>query len=447
MEGRIEEGNIKGAIETISIEKAEKIIDQMKKCVCKIKGNKIGTGFFCQIKYQKEKIPVLMTYYHIIDDNYIENKKQINVYINETLKIININKKSKIYSSSNEKYDLMIIKLQKEEINNYFELDQNIFLDKSEISYEDQSIYILHYPNGGNISVSYGYGIKKDSQYDIRHLCNTNLCSSGAPILNLSNNKIIGIHKGCIQKSGNNLHNIGTFLKYPLKDLSKSKSNEINLKVKINPFDIDRDVYFLDDMGGLLDSKGIMHYHDHIKELNKNNTELYINNKKYEYKKFFRTNKEGIYSIKLKFNISLKNCSYMFYNCFNIIDIDFSHFNTENITNIECMFHSCHLKQFPDISNWNTKNVTNMKGLFYWCNSLQSIPDISKWNTEKVTKMSNIFYGCKSLQSLPDISKWNTKKVIKMNNIFSGCESLQSLPDISKWNTKKVTKMNNIFSG
>jgi len=52
MEGRIEEGNIKGAIETIPIEKAEKIIDQMKKCVCKIKGNKIGTWFFCQIKYQ-----------------------------------------------------------------------------------------------------------------------------------------------------------------------------------------------------------------------------------------------------------------------------------------------------------------------------------------------------------------------------------------------------------
>ena len=52
------------------------------------------------------------------------------------------------------------------------------------------------------------------------------------------------------------------------------------------------------------------------------------------------------YSIKLKFNISLKNCSYMFYNCFNIIDINFSHFNTENITNIECMFHSCHLNNF-----------------------------------------------------------------------------------------------------
>ena len=95
MDERIEEGNIKGSIETISIEKAEKIVVQMKKCVCKIKGSKTGTGFFCQIKYQGEKIPVLMTNYHIIDDNYIENKKQINVYINETLKIININKKVK----------------------------------------------------------------------------------------------------------------------------------------------------------------------------------------------------------------------------------------------------------------------------------------------------------------------------------------------------------------
>ena len=44
------------------------------------------------------------------------------------------------------------------------------------------------------------------------------------------------------------------------------------------------------------------HFHDNLKELNELNTELYINNKKYKYKKYFIPEKEGIYSILLKFN-------------------------------------------------------------------------------------------------------------------------------------------------
>ena len=40
---RFEEGLIKGAIGAISLQKAEIIIDQMKKYICKVFGDKIGT--------------------------------------------------------------------------------------------------------------------------------------------------------------------------------------------------------------------------------------------------------------------------------------------------------------------------------------------------------------------------------------------------------------------
>ena len=51
--------------------------------------------------------------------------------------------------------------------------------------------------------------------YNIKHACSTTKGSSGSPILNLSNNKVFGIHKeGSI--IGN--FNKGTFLKYPLND-------------------------------------------------------------------------------------------------------------------------------------------------------------------------------------------------------------------------------------
>ena len=77
--------------------------------------------------------------------------------------------------------------------------------------------YILHFPNSGNASISYGYGIEQISNYNIKHLCNTLPGSSGGPILSRLTNKIIGIHKGCIETiNKEDKYNIGTFLKFPL---------------------------------------------------------------------------------------------------------------------------------------------------------------------------------------------------------------------------------------
>ena len=73
----------------------------------------------------------------------------------------------------------------------------------------------MHYPDGGKPSVSFGYGFKRMNDYKIQHLCNTDNCSSGGPILNLSTNQIIGIHRGCIRSTNGELINFGTFLKFP----------------------------------------------------------------------------------------------------------------------------------------------------------------------------------------------------------------------------------------
>jgi len=47
------------------------------------------------------------------------------------------------------------------------------------------------------------------------HKCTTYEGSSGSPILNLQNNKVIGIHKECLIPFN---YNMGTLLKLPLKD-------------------------------------------------------------------------------------------------------------------------------------------------------------------------------------------------------------------------------------
>ena len=58
-------------------------------------------------------------------------------------------------------------------------------------------------------------------------MCNTEFCSSGSPILNLTTNKVIGIHCGAIlEKNKNTKYNIGVLLKYPLNVLNSMKINK-----------------------------------------------------------------------------------------------------------------------------------------------------------------------------------------------------------------------------
>ena len=102
------------------------------------------------------------------------------------------------------------------------------------IFYEGKSIYIIQYPKGQNgeeeACVSFGT-LNKINEYNIIHKCSTDSGSSGSPILNLKNNKIIGIHKGTPDFTKN--FNYGTLLKYTLNDFinqNKTKNNIIGEK-------------------------------------------------------------------------------------------------------------------------------------------------------------------------------------------------------------------------
>ena len=196
---------------------------QKKKCICQISGIKVGTGFFCKIPYKNELINVLITNYHIIDDNFLNNKENIELLINDKKipKRIRIDNNRKIYSS--EEYDIIIIKLKEvDEIHHFLELDNELFNYGSEIKYKLDYIYALHYPYGENALVSYSYGFENISKYEFEHRCNTEAGSSGSPILRLSSNKVIGIHKAFVKKKKINL---GTFLKYILMELNDIKSS------------------------------------------------------------------------------------------------------------------------------------------------------------------------------------------------------------------------------
>ena len=63
----------------------------------------------------------------------------------------------------------------------------------------------------------------------------------------------------------------------------------------------------------------------------------------------------------------------MFYNCYSLINIDFSNFNSQKITNISHMLYNCKSLKNINLSNFYTKNVTNMYGTFCGRESLTNI--------------------------------------------------------------------------
>ena len=308
------------------------ILDQMIHSICWIikKEKNYEIGFFINIKYKDKKIPVLMTKYNLIDKY---KDKNLNVIINNMTKIIKLG--DAIYQ--NREYNLTLVEIKLNEKNNikFIEIDDNIFNNEYENDYYKKPIYILQ-ENKKDISVSFGIieGIIKN---DIKYSCYINSNSKSLPIFDLENNKIIGIHQS---KSKYNkrilIKDIIKDFKEIFKNRIEGKKNEINLLINIDKSEINKEIYFMDNYDN---------YHNNLKELNDTNTELYINNIKYKYNKYFAPKNGGKYNIKIKININIKDCSYMFANCKNIENINLIDFNTDNIINIQYMFYGCDIKK------------------------------------------------------------------------------------------------------
>ena len=223
------------------------------------------------------------------------------------------------------------------------------------------------------------------------------------------------------------------------------KENKINLVLNIKKEDINKDIYFLDNTDNKVfinEKDKEEHHHDFMKELNESNVELYINNEKYKYQKYFTPTKEGIYEILLKFNINIKDCSFMFYNCSNIIDIDLSSFNSENVINMLSMFEGCSNLTNINLSEFNTKNVTKMNCMFVGCKKLSSI-DLSLFDTKKVESLFCMFQNCSNLTNI-NLSSFNAENVTNMAGMFYNCSKLEKI-DLSSFSSNKVSDMRYMF--
>ncbi len=273
-----------------------------------------------------------------------------------------------------------------------------------------------NYPNADKACISYGEGIEKIDENDIKHLCNTQKGSSGGPILSSLTNKVIGIHKGFIKEG----YNIGTFLKSVLDELNPS--NYIISDICVPEIkDINTDIKIIGSYG-----------------LDENECEIEIDDQLIPFNYYYKFKDVGYFTIKYSFSNNLTNTDNMFNGCSCIKNIDLSNLNTKNITSMNSMFKGCSSLMKVDLTKFNSQNVKDMSSMFYCCKSLKYL-DLSNFNTQNVTSMNSMFEGCLSLTNL-DLSNFNTQNVTSMNRMFEGCESLTNI-DLSNFNTQNIKDM------
>ena len=151
----------------------------------------------------------------------------------------------------------------------------------------------------------------------------------------------------------------------------------------------------------------------------------------------------GVFEFKIKFKKPINWINEVFREK-NIISIDFSNFNSSNVTNMEKMFHNCYILEKVNFNNFDTSKVEKMNSLFHGCSKLKEITGINKFNTTKVNNMEEMFLYCKELEYL-DLSNFDTSNVENMYSLFSGCSKLKEIKGINKFNTSKVRNMGSMF--
>ena len=143
----------------------------------------------------------------------------------------------------------------------------------------------------------------------------------------------------------------------------------------------------------------------------------------------------------LEWNTNLKTCEYMFSYLNNILEIDFSNFDSSEVTNMDYMFYECVDLQNINFTNFNTSSTKSMSYMFGHLN-VTSL-DLSHFDTSKVENMSNMFYICEEIISL-NLANFDTSSVTSMSSMIISLKKLEYL-DISNFDTSKVTDMSFMF--
>ena len=467
--------------ESYSLLLSKNRIFTINKSLCRVaiqskKDESNGIGFFMNIK---NNMKCLITNYQNITQNFIDSKRNIIIQLeNDKETVIKLDKKKRFIKYLKSPYNISIIEIFNSDLLNndvyFLDYDSDLdsidnydkYLNKKILSLEkalnEKDFLFGEITNLSKLGFEYSIDINNCKN-------NNNHLYSGAPIILLDNQKLIGINE-----NENNNINYGIFISEILKkikeDINEEKEEENEKeKEEFNKINGNEKPLLEKQKNESLtkfnnqeilikylinDEKKIKLFGSKFIENNKKRCKIIINDEEKEICQYLDiqeniiTKDTNILQIKLKLFRYIEDISYMFENCENLFSIEnIYELNTSKIKNLNNLFFGCSSLSFiPDISNWDTSNAINMGDIFSGCSMITSLPDISKWNTSRVKNMSYMFSGCELLSYLPDISKWDTSKVKNFSYMFNWCKSLSFLPEISKWDTSNIIDMSWMFS-
>ena len=229
-----------------------------------------------------------------------------------------------------------------------------------------------------------------------------------------------------------------------LYDNYKHNRNLISGEIYIKPNDINKRIRIINSFENFKREIGVENKEDDWKYENEkeiiNNIEIKINGMINQFSYFYRFPREGKYNIQYSFKNYLTKTNHMFWGCNLLTNLDFSNFNSKNVTNMSHMFGGCNSLEKLNLFNFNTQKVTNMKDMFLCCSLLRNL-NLSTFNTKNVTNMKGMFLCCYSLTNL-DLLNFNTQNVSNMIGMFDGCNGLVRNNIITNDN-RILTKFNN----
>ena len=200
--------------------RAKKIYEHMENYLYKInvKDGNYEIGFFIRLKDEKDKSHLaLVTSPNVLKDI---DSNSLTIKLDKEPKSIELGDIRYV----DKKYKRAVIEIKdKSIIKYYFEIDENVYKSELEIStnYYNESIYIIQYDNGDNISVLYGI-INGVCQKQIKYSANITSEIKDNIILNLNNNKILGLDINKSKKEKN-----GTFINDLIDRFSFKKNKKI----------------------------------------------------------------------------------------------------------------------------------------------------------------------------------------------------------------------------
>jgi surface protein len=291
------------------------------------------------------------------------------------------------------------------------------------------------------------------------------------------------------------VNNISAPAPIPVSTTENPNENFIIALFKISGYK--RDIRIINSYEAYQRSKGNFKFDDNLRnEQDIKKCKIEINGKIIQNSFTYEFKNEGNYKVKYIFNKPLKSAAFLFYDCKELVEIEFSHFNTESIINMQYMLAECSLLNKIDLSKLNLINVTDISYIFFDCISLQEAnlsnldtknlvnfgntfnqcghlqkADLANLNTQNVTDMSCLFRRCSELKEVNlsnintqnvtnryqmlhfcselkevDLSSFNTQKVTDMGYMFYSCKSLKNL-DLSNFNTDKLGNAGSMFEG